>query len=226
MKFYLKALDNILKTKVYKRFALKWLAKFSFRRFGWPTFPMEKYFVIREIVRKWDKGKDGLMSFVSSDRSILNWKINHLMTNCVWGHAGLIYLGEDKEVRVKHMIGEGLKDISLLDLLKEVDNFALVKLPIATDKLAKAWQRIFAIDGISSTNIEYDFALTLQQNVLDQIPKLNGTSGKLQLYCSEYVYVVGSGLVDNDHFKAHEIADRLVFEPDNVYQSGDVLFEV
>lgn len=223
--------DKISATNTYKRFARHWLASFTFRMFGWPKFRMGHYFKIKQAAHAMD-GISGLMAFVSADKQILNWKLNHLLTDCSWGHAGIVYWGEDGELRTKEMLGDGLTDQYLIDLLKEVDDFALMFIPMTPANLAAAWTRLERIEH-APAKVEYDFTLNLdpvliewvkggseQLNTGKKTPKF-----KFRAYCSGLVYLAANGLATTGFSEMHEVMEKLVFEPDDVYEQADVLFE-
>ena len=221
----------ILSTNLYKKFARHWLAYFTFRIFGWTKFPLGKYFDIRKIAKSMD-GHYGLLAFVSCDKQILNYKLNHLLTGCKWGHAGLVYCGADGELRTKEMINSGLTDQYLVDLLREVDDFSLLWLPMTPENFGKAQQRIDRLDT-APEKVEYDFLLqlddTLMKWVRGEVQELNTGEKKpkfdFRAYCSGYVYMVAHGLVEDPDFKTSWVMGREVFEPDDVYKGADVLYE-
>lgn len=170
------------------------------------------------------------MAFVSADKDILNWRVNHWLTGCTWGHSGLIYWGEDGELRTKEMVGTGYLDEYLVDLLREVDDFALLFIPLESDNHIEAQRRITKIETLPN-KVQYDFSLQIEQEFLkwveSKISNIEQFEGNNHLhfkaYCSEYIYIVCHKLVSS--FKTHIFADREIFEPDDVYRGSEILFE-
>lgn len=220
-------LGKFLSTKMWRKFAAHWLAFFTFRVFGWPKLPKSRYFAIKAAAET-VKGKCGILAFVSVDRFILNYKINHLLTKCKWGHAGYVYFGADGELRIKHMLNTGLNDDYLLDLLGEVDGFSLLWIPIKDgESYDKVMRRIQKLDD-AELKVQYDYALSLERDVLDWLDddakQITAGSKQFKLYCSEYVYAIAKGLAVKE-FSPKLFAGREVFEPDALYAHSDILFD-
>jgi hypothetical protein len=220
-KLFTKFANWFLSTQFWRWVARKHIAYFTFRFYGYPKLPMESYFEIKDILRK---DPNAFYAFVSADKESLAWRLTHWMTRAQWGHAGILYL-DGFQVRVSHMKGDGLNDWNLLDLLRECDCFAVVKMPFkdpATgfEKFKKRYEIIK-----SSPSVEYDFPLSLDHQIHNWVINGDDPPPTFKLYCSEYVYVLGENLVEGCNFKAKEFSGRLVFEPDDVYKAGHVLFE-
>jgi len=221
-------IPRILESDAWRRFSKHWMAYFTLRLFGWPKFPKSKYFEIKQIAKQ-TKGY-GLLAFVSVDKFILNYKLNHFLMGCKWGHAGLIRFGEDGELVVRQMINSGLDDSYLLDLFGEIDGFALLWVPLKNKESAEeAERRIRLIDSVKD-KVTYDYSLKLEKKLLewvnskDKLDSVKLDSVSLKMYCSEYAYVIVNGLTNNE-MQAKEFMGRLIFEPDDFYKSCQILFE-
>lgn len=194
----------ILHTKMYERVASTLMAKYTFRRFGWPKFCMSNYFHFRQLVMP-----DPYYAyiFVSADKSVLNYKINRLVTDCVYGHAGFVSYHYDGEPRIKHMVSNGLESDYLINLLHEVDDFALLAFQLkdyASTLIFK--QRLARFDELGP---DYDFAM-------DNPDKF---------YCSEYVYRLLYGLTRNP-IETMLVNGTEYVTPDAIYSAADrVVFE-
>lgn len=201
------------------------MAYFTFRWFGWPKFPKSRYFKIKEIAQT-KKGQNGALVFVSVDRFILNYKVNHLITGTKWGHAGYIYWGDDGELRIKHMLNNGLNDGYLLDLFGELDGFALLWVPFSNENDNAEFERRVKKLSAEGVSVDYDYSLRLEPEVLSYIKDKTDISvgtHTFKIYCSEYLYALIHDL--HPKFVASVYMQREVFEPDDVYNSCEILFE-
>lgn len=205
-------------TNLWKWLSRNFIAKLGFRLFGYPKFKMCEYFKIREIVKS-DPNK--IYAFAGADTCSCTWVLNHLVTKCKYGHAGIVRL-EEGELYIYHMIGEGMMRWCLIDYLREVDRFMLCELPIAEENIKKANSRIDQIIN-SKDMVEYDFKFDLSRDLPDLLDTLDSEFKKLMtkvfLYCSEFVFVVGSGLVTDKDFKEVWRSGRFMFEPDSLISS-------
>jgi len=213
-------------TSLWVRLARHTIAHFTFRLFGYPKFPIEKYF---DIVDAMTLDPDALYSFVSADKSSLAWRLNHFITGAFWGHAGIV-LFEGGKPTAWHMKGNGLNGWHLLDILKECDNFALVKLPLHGADLTEAKRRLEVLKN--APLVAYDYQLELTPDVLDFLQlgaPIEEGAKPLKIYCSELNYAICYGLIKDPTWKGYwEPRVKVgmhVFEPDQVYAGGPVVFE-
>src|SRR5690606_13497222 len=128
-----KLLTWFLSTKLWVSLARHLVAYFTFRVFGYPKFPMQKYFEILDLM---SKDPESLYAFVSADKDSLAWKLTNFLTKAQWGHAGFAEI-ENGHVIIWHMKAKGLQKWHLLDLLRECDNFAIIKLGVSNINEAK-----------------------------------------------------------------------------------------
>jgi hypothetical protein len=200
----------LVRSAIWRAFARKYLAYFSTRVWGWPKLPMSRYFLMRRMAAE-KAGEYGFLAFVSVDKHVLNYRLNHALTGCRWGHAGLVYVGASGELQVLHMQNSGLEDDYLVNVMRENDGMALLWFPLRNaEAYASFWVRVAEIKA-RRDEIEYDYQLDL-----------NGK--KTDLYCSELLYVLASGLTVDDlrPSKTHGIT---AFTPDDLYYAGRVMFD-
>lgn len=203
-------LNLVLGSRAWRRFARRYMAYFTFRIWGWPQLPKSSYFIMRSLAKS-KLGQRGVLAFVSVDKQILNYKVNHWLTGCRWGHAGLVYWGADAELRVMHMLNNGFNDDYLIDLMGECDGMALMWLPMQTDAQVETyWQRIADIRK-RKDEINYDYQLDLDGKPTD-------------LYCSELVLVTCQGLTI-DSLVPRRVHGVMSFTPDDLYKAGRILFD-
>jgi len=212
-------------TTMWVKFARHWLGYFTFRVFGYTRFPMDQYFAIKDT---FDKAPDGIFGFVCADTQCLAYRINHWLTGCTWSHAGLIRKHGD-HLYAWHMKGNGLVCWHLLDVLKQCDRFALGRLAIEGDNIKIANDRFDTI--CSDPLVPYDYRLEIPQDVIQWLetgkPLDESDKERLQkltIYCSEFAYVIGAGLCEPD-LAPHVVHGRKVFEPDDLYDAMQGLFD-
>lgn len=218
----IKLLKWFVSTKAWYRLARHTIAHFTFRTFGYPHFPMIQYF---NIVKAIAEDIDAVYAFVSADKDSLAWKLSRIFTRGIWGHAGIV-VWENGHPIVYHMKGTGLNCWHLLDILRECDHFALVKLAIPKDKTASARGRL---EKFKTYPLAYDFQLELNPAIMEWLVNnedLPAGNDPIKLYCSEFVLAIGTGLVTNSDFAPIRRMGQNVFEPDHVYKyGGSVVFE-
>jgi len=225
-----------LTTKLWRKLATHIVAHFTFRTFGYPKFPMDGYYQVMKILKDAASSQyHYAFAFVCTDRDALAWKIQNFVTKAQWGHAGLVVfdLGKIYDVggiRAIHMKGNGLNDWSLLDLLRECDDFALIRIPLFNgDCELEVDRRLYEVRNADTC--EYDFSMELDQVVLDWLnPRLPNElpvgKKKFKMYCSEFVYALFRGVMPLGRgLTARQFRDRAVFEPDDLYKQGEVVFQ-
>lgn len=225
MSLFDRFLNWFSQTDMWAKFARHWSAHFTFRVFGYPRFPMDQYFAIKDA---FDQAPDGIFGFVSADTQCLAYRLNHALTACTWSHAGLIRK-QGEHLYAWHMKGDGLNCWHLLDALRQCDRFALGRLRIEGDNIRIANERFDTL--CSDPLVPYDYRLEIPQDVIEwlETDKTIDASDKerlqkLNLYCSEAVYVIGAGLCEPD-LVPHVVHSRKVFEPDDLYGAMQLLFE-
>jgi hypothetical protein len=223
-----KLIQNFVKSQTWRIIARKYIAHLTFRIWGYPKFDLGNYPKIKKIITD---NPTSVFGFVGADTQSLSWTINHMFTGCQWGHAGMIEMVQD-EPMISDMRGEGLDSDHLLNYLKETDHFALLEFKFkdedAKQKALARWKRIK-----TAPNVNYDYELSLDPKLISwatnddqnvQIKTLDVGTLPLNIYCSEYPYLIGVGLVEPD-FKTEEQYGVLAFEPDDFYKFSTVRFE-
>jgi len=173
---------------------------------------MSDYF---KIVDKLELGK--YYVFVSTDaKSISSILIKEAVKMAsetgYFSHAGHIFPGDDRTVKLLHMRDIGLVDQLAIDFLKQVDYFCVIELPIKEENKAEVERRINKVkEDAINLNIVYDW----QQDL---------TNGDSIIYCSELIYKNFKGLVDNPNFKPRTMYGRLVFDPDILVDCGTIVY--
>ena len=200
---------------LWRWFSRRIMPFLNFHIWGYPAYDMEKYFNIRYLLRY---SPDKIFCFVGVDHTALSYLMNKVVAGVKWSHAGFLYLDENKEVRIWHMIHSGFEDQSLLAYLKEVDEFEVHMLPIPDDKKAIAEKRLKKLVG-HRKNIKYDFSFELAEGFVKKLDSDEPINHYPDIYCSELVYIVGMGLVTDRMFQPHWSMQRKVFQPDDVAKS-------
>ena len=211
-------------TRLWRWFARGVLAHTTFRIWGYPRFDMDGYYTIERLLIT---NPDKMFCFVGADTESLAWRMNNLVTNCDWGHAGFLRLNDRGVPTLYHMRGTGLNINSLLDYLREVDSLAVLELEFARpEDQAKAEDRFQKLlrPGIK---LDYDFTLSLDdlEALADSISASDTFDLSLKMYCSEFVYIVGVGAVSNHDFAPSYLSGRWAFEPDDLYNGAKVVFQ-
>jgi len=214
MKAYFQAVlfkffDWLTDTKLWESF-FKAIGEYNLRFKGYPIFSTSDYF---KIVDKLEIGK--FYVFVSTDMAcissiLIKKAIKISKGTSYFSHAGHIFYGEDRTVKILHMRSIGLIEQLALDFLKQVDYFCVIELPVKEGCEAKVEERINEIRK-NAKNIVYDWAEEL-------------TNGDNLIYCSELIYDNFNGLVDNPNFVPRLMFGRLIFDPDNLLNCGRLVY--
>ena len=183
------------------------------RLIGYPKFRLENYFKIREILRN---DPEGIYCFVGCDNKSVALKLQRIFHKIWWGHSGFVELGADNEVYISH-VRKRLRYDSLLYYLKEVDNFALLKLPLKEEEkeIVKA-----KIKKLHNSKCYYQVRANL--SILDQYASDSYWKENeiFYFYCSEYQYFVCMNLM-NPNWKR----GKTRFTADELYKNSKVVFE-
>jgi hypothetical protein len=204
-------------TKLWEWLVDKPLALLNFRLKGYTEFPIEKYYEIVDLINA-DKESSKLPSlycFVSADKCTLGSFLIRKFTGAVYSHAGIIIPGTYKECTIKHMTSTGFHSDNMIELLKEVDLFSVIKYTFAAQQ---SYDLCMAKLGTIELNKpEYDEELSLINN---------------KIYCSELVFtVLEKRIIINPQGECIQLRPRLsfgkeVFTPDHVFEDATaVLFK-
>jgi len=202
-------LEWLLATRLWKS-----IVRMKPRLWGYPKFPLERYFIIREIIRD---SPNEVYCFVGVDNASISTKLQRKVFHVYWAHSGFVYLDEDDELSIRHVRWYGLLNWKLLKYLRECDEFALIRLPL-NEKEKLLFNK--KLNKVNESKIVY--ALRDSLHILPQYTDKDFwlKSDMFVLYCSEYQYFVGQGLMNSvwDYGR-----DR--FAPDDVYKGGEVVWE-
>ena len=187
----------------------------GFRIWGVPAYDMENYFRIRKCIRD---NPNEIYAFVCVNKKAVSYFLNHLLTGAKWSHAGFLYLDDEGEVRMRHMLGSGFQDWTLLSYLREVDDFALLTVPVMPEKKDQCKSRLAKIER-RHLLVSYDFNFDLSDKLVTILDdETDDRFVGCPLYCSELVWVCCYGLVSDNHvLQPKWRLERSVFEPDDVF---------
>lgn len=207
-------LNYLLKRLSYTRFwtwiIKNFFSKFTFRWNGYPEFPMEKYFELEKAIAESDtRNGSGLYAFVSCDTKSLAAKLIRWSTKSYWTHAGVLYFTPDKKIRILHFRATGACDWHILEMMKQVDCFAVGRIELVPGGLERVNEKIRAILS-DMAKYSYDFQAELD----------NGN----RFYCSELVYWLAKDYAVDKKFLPHVEFGRLAFEPDDLYVAMRKIF--
>lgn len=202
-------LNRIDRTKAWELF-FKRLNKYNIRLKGYPAFEMSDYF---KIVDKAEPGNQYI--FLSTDsKSISSIAIKKAVKfngkPGYFSHAGLIFLNGDRKTSIMHIMEAGLIEQPLIDFLKQVDYFCVIKLPVDKKDELMIENRIKLMRNRSNL-IKYDW-----EEQLD--------NGENLLYCSELIYVIYKDLVNTPNFKPRKILGRYIFDPNLLLECGEIIY--
>jgi hypothetical protein len=196
------------RTAFWKWIAQHVIAHMTFRVMSYPSFPMEDFF---EVLNKMSANKNTIYCFASSDHaSLASLLIRRVTRSGVFSHAGVVIPAGARGCKVLHMMGEGPQHEHLLDLLREIDYFALVAVELSKAEHDAVMRKINYIIA-NKEKFYYDYTQELN-------------NGDNKLYCSEMIYAVLDGYVHDPDFKARNILGRKVFDPDQVVKIGKVVY--
>lgn len=194
-------------TRLWVWFATTIVTHLGFRVWGYPTFPMNKYFQITKAVADDEfQNGPGIYVFVSCDEAAFSTILIRLMSRCYWTHAGFV---TEQGRRVIHQRSVGNLRQHILELLREVDSFAVgrVEMSAANVNLVRMRQ-----DYIETHPEEFPYDLQHE---------LGGQS----FDCSELVYTLCKDYATSPEFRPHEELGRTLFEPEDLYESMKIIFE-
>lgn len=202
-------LNRLDKTKAWELF-FKRLNIYNFRFKGYPAFKMSDYF---RIIDRSDPYHHYV--FLSTDSkslsSILIKSVIRLKENPAhFSHAGILFFNGDRKTSILHITAAGLVEQPLLDFLKQVDYFCVIKLPVKKADDITVSDRIEHIRRRADL-IKYDW-----EEQLD--------NGENLLYCSELVYEIFKDTITGSEFKPRKILGRYVFDPNLLLNCGEIVY--
>lgn len=196
--------DWFTSTRTWAWFCARILSPFNLRLFGYPSFPIERYFEMINVSREWLANNSGIILFVSRDRHALTTILLRQFGDATWPHIGVLCVDDYRSSRVVHMQAKGLINQHPLCLLRDIDDLLLVAIPLGKDAACLAQERI--AQAIQN-GLPYDFSFSLGGN---------------RVYCSEFVFDVV--LAKLTSVKPVIDAGRKVYQPAQALDVGTVIF--
>lgn len=197
-------------TALWKWFARRVLSHLTFRIFGYPQFNFDK---LPELFNEIAEGRskiNSVQAFVLADRMTLASILIRMVSKSKWSHAGWIVHDPHGLPLAVHMKGTGMVVQNLYGLVRECDDFAVVRIPVR-DREA-VLQKI--LDYSKRDTVRYDF----EQELEDDASPLEVED----IYCSELVWLCAK---DNADLKLSTVLGRKAFSPDDVARSGEIVWE-
>jgi hypothetical protein len=108
------------------------------------------------------------------------------------------------------MKGNGPEHHHLLKLLREIDYLAVVAIELDPDSYRRVQTKMQYVIN-HKDQFYYDYAQELDNQ-------------GMEWYCSEMIYALLQGYVEDPDFKARKILGRKVFAPDQVLKIGKVIY--
>lgn len=198
------------RTNFWVWFCKNYVAKMTFRLFGYCEFDISQYFEIKKMLREESRKENSVFAFTLCDHKCLAAYLIRTVSKCFWTHAGMLKL-ENGQVFVYHMKGKGIIKEHLLNVLKRTDSFAVLRYGTCETGLERY---NIMLQEIMDNKVPYDYQQELDDHYLEK------------MYCSELVYVLVSDIVSSSRSPVvpHKEFAREVFEPDDVYNTGHILF--
>jgi hypothetical protein len=201
-------LKKFLDTKAWIWLAKNVFAMVNFRVLGYPKFKLENFFVIANKVKE---SGSGIYCVMGADTKAASYKLEKFMTKATYSHVGLLHVTDPLDYstyRFLHITSKGMALDHVLDYLREIDKVAVVKIPLDEVLVPFIYRDMNQYIENKST-YSYDFAFQF------------GTGKKL--YCSELVYNILSSYTNK--LKTSVVSGYRTITPDNIYQSGDVIYQ-
>jgi hypothetical protein len=195
-----KWLFNVIsKTALWVWFSKRILSKWTLRFMGYPESALPKYSEIGKVLST--RQPLDVFAFTSCDRATPVAKLIKLITGDRFSHAGIIL----NATTVYDSRSDGVRFRNLLAMIGQSDDFAISKFTFKSIEHRKEYER----DIERYCGRPYDFTQEL---------------GGKSLYCSELVYVLLQGRVEQP-LETRFFHGQRGFSPGDVYNSGEVVFD-
>lgn len=204
-----KLLETLLSTKLWKS-----IVRLKLRLWDYPRFPIEKYFLLREIVKK---NPDEIYCFVGVDNCSVSTWLQRRMFKYYWGHTGFVEIDEEGELSISHVRYIGLLKWKLLKYLKECDEFALLRLRLTHDEKIIVKNKL---NKVSKGKVRYKLRDNLHLLAQYNDPNYWYHYDKFEFYCSEYQYFICQDLMSKIWSSG-----KARFTPDDLYKGSEVVWE-
>lgn len=193
-------------TRLWKWFARTVLGKLTLRLAGYPEFNFDaRWGELVAVLNETEQDPNGVYAFVSSDRYALSSVLIRLVSKSEWSHAGWIV-----GWKAIHMKAGGLHDEHVANVLKECDDFAIVRFETAYKRVINSRLNSYRQNP---EVVSYDY----EQELSSDASPLEAND----IFCSELVWVVGRPELP---LLPSRVAGRLCFSPDDVAKQGTVVF--
>ena len=200
-----KLLDKLSKTALWEWIVKNCMSGLTTRIYGYPKFPMEDFFKIVDLMKP-----DALYAFACSDYKTIGSGSIRTISDALFTHSGFITNGKDRDTEVIHMRTTGLNREHMLALLREVDYFAVVEIPLLSGQMLNMVRRRIEESWLKRKELVYDYE-----------ERLGNDQNKL--YCSEYVLTLCKDACTIAP-KMSTILGREIFAPDNILDIGRVVY--
>jgi hypothetical protein len=209
-KLFEKAIDAALETKAWDKMARNVIAKIDVR-FGEPRIKPEEIYPIK---RKLDP--NCVYAFACAELDRPSYYIEHALFKSEFSHAGLVLPNIHQlilrpnefpdEPHAVHIDTVGLHTELFVNVLGVSDKYCLVKLPIKPEHIPEFYRRV---NALIMRNPKYDTKFKL----------LNHDDE----FCSEVVYDMCEGLIDDSDFKITWSNGKATFIPDVIPLLGEII---
>lgn len=192
--------DAVFSSEAWEHFT-KFIGKIDIR-IGDPKVKPSDYNFVRDCLL--DTGS--IFAFASAELNKPGHILQNIFLQETYTHAGIVIpeILDPYAARAIHIDTKGLHMEPFIDVISVCDRFCLVKLPIPREKLSEAHDRIRAI---VARRPEYDTAFKLRENS--------------KLFCSEIIWEVGQGLIEDPDFKSKWVGGKETFLPDVIPDLGE-----
>lgn len=188
-------------------------AHLTVRFSGYPAFDFSRYEELLDVLSKARADQGAVYAWVSCDRKSLASILIRAVSKSRWSHAGWMLLGSENGLdRAVHMMGNGMNVDPLLRVLRESDDFALVRFPTPWRKLIEARIREYA--NSSPGRVRYDF----EQELSSEASPVEADD----IYCSELIWMCGRPEL---LLQPSRVLGRLCFSPDDVAANGEIVWQ-
>lgn len=209
-KIILKFLEWLDGTKLWEDF-FETLNLYNVRFKGYPAFEMSDYF---KIVDR-SSYKNHYVFLSTDSKSLSSIVIKGAVKSArkeegFFSHAGLVFFKGDRHTSILHVRDVGFVEQPLIDFLKTVDYFCVIKLPTKPESDDNIQQRIDDLRK-RAKQITYDWEQSLENDMN-------------KLYCSELIYNLLKDYVTDPDFKPRKILGRYVFDPDLLLNCGEIIY--
>lgn len=195
-------------THVWKWFARNVMAHLTFRIFGYTEFDFDRWPELANVLMEASADRAHVYAFVSADKASLASVVIRFVSKSQWSHAGWLMKDEHGNHIAVHMKGKGLIVQQLFNVLRESDDFAVVRIPVRSSSAVLGKINHYAKNP---STVRYDF----EQELEDAASPLEVED----IYCSELVWVCAK---DEANLKTSTVLGRQAFSPDDVARSGTI----